>query len=466
MINFLIESTIGLIVFLLFYRLFLETEKTHQFNRFYLLGSILISFIIPFISIEITQEIKAISLPTNIPIIGYSKNKIPIKVSIDYTPTIIWSFYTIITLASFFKFFKNLFYFKKAIQSNEKVNYKRAILVLLDQKTVPHTFLNYIFLNKESHNNKTIENELYEHELTHVNEKHSYDILFIEILKAIFWFNPIFSLYKKSIQLNHEFIADRNVLKTHTNVSSYQSLLLDTNENKTYYLASNLNYLITKKRLIMMTKTTSKRKSILKKIVIAPIVLCLVFFLCFKTIAQTKNKIQKNSKTNVIENVINNESAKTSFSEKTDIEKYFKNTIFIVKNEAKKILKECNFSELTDNDKKTLERHYFLTIKRPAKKLISFEEFEAFKNSRNFAVWINGKNISNSELDKYNESDFVYFTNSFVYKNARSEKFPQDHQVSLYTKEGFLQAFPKKEEMAQPTITLVKQDDNIIGIVL
>ena len=258
MINFLLESTVSLIAFLAFYHLFLEREKMHQFNRFYLLFSIVTSLIIPFISIEIIQEIENIPLATNFPIFIDSGNNIPIKETTNYTPILLWSLYIIISFVLLLRFLKNILYFKKTIQSNETVSYKNATLVLLNQETIPHTFLNYIFLNKESYNNRTIENELYDHELTHVNQNHSYDILGIEFLKIIFWFNPVFYIYKKAIQLNHEFIADEKVIKTHKNVSFYQSLLLNTNGNATYYLASNLNYLITKKRLIMMTKTISK----------------------------------------------------------------------------------------------------------------------------------------------------------------------------------------------------------------
>ena len=298
MTNFLIESTISLISLLVFYHLFLEREKMHQFNRFYLLFSIIISLVIPFISIEIIQEIENIPLATNFPILIDSGNNIPKKETTNYTPILLWSLYIIITFVLIFRFLKNILYFKKTIQSNETVSYKNATLVLLNQETIPHTFLNYIFLNKESYNNRTIENELYEHELTHVNQNHSYDILCVELLKIIFWFNPVFYFYKKAIQLNHEFIADEKVVETHKNVSFYQSLLLNTNGNATYYLASNLNYLITKKRLIMMTKTTSKFSGFIKKAGIIPLLTLMIYFLCTDLVAQ-KTIIKTQSKEKV-----------------------------------------------------------------------------------------------------------------------------------------------------------------------
>ena len=74
MTNFLSESTVSLISLLVFYHLFLEREKMHQFNRFYLLFSIIISLVIPFISIEIIQEIENIPLATNFPIFILFRN--------------------------------------------------------------------------------------------------------------------------------------------------------------------------------------------------------------------------------------------------------------------------------------------------------------------------------------------------------------------------------------------------------
>ena len=159
------------------------------------------------------------------------------------------------------------------------------IWFLVEERTLPYTFLNSIFINSDDYYNRNIEDELYTHELVHVTQKHTLDILFIEFLKVIFWFNPMLILYKKAIQLNHEFLADEEIVKTYNNVPFYQNLLLQKGSgNPTIYLASNLNYLVTKKRLIMMTKNTSQKLAVLKKMAVVPILAGLVFFLCFKIV--------------------------------------------------------------------------------------------------------------------------------------------------------------------------------------
>jgi beta-lactamase regulating signal transducer with metallopeptidase domain len=251
MTDFLIPSTISLIVFLGFYYLVLEREKMHQFNRFYLLFSIVISLVIPFLTFEIIkivpvvqniETLNTVLTSSAVPENEMQENSLPIQENINVTPYILWSLYGIVSILLVIRFGKNICKLISKSKSNPIVKYKNAHLILIEEKTLPHTFLNSIFINVEDYHNRNIEDELYTHELVHVTQKHTLDILFVELLKVIFWFNPLFIFYKKAIQLNHEFLADEEIVKTYNNVPFYQSLLLQKcNGNPTIYLASNLN---------------------------------------------------------------------------------------------------------------------------------------------------------------------------------------------------------------------------------
>ena len=352
MIDFLIKSTITLFVLLAVYYLFLEKEKIHVFNRFYLLFSLVFSMVIPFITIEVIQEIAQPTVnPGNIQILQGSA---VILEETNYLEIGLWSLYAAVTLVLAVRFFSNIIKISSKMKLNTPIEYKNAKLILVPEKTLPHTFLNTIFINKTEYNNRQIEAELYTHELTHVTQKHTLDILFIELLKTVFWFNPIFIFYKKAIQLNHEFLADENVVTSYNNVPFYQSLLLSkANENQTFYLASNLNYLITKKRLLMMTKTTSKNISILKKMAIAPVLAVLLFSLCTETVAREKDN------TIVQQQPILNKKIATAKSELQQIEKSEKrsDTIKRKKLEVVKIKNEdfTKIGSLYFNDKGSID---------------------------------------------------------------------------------------------------------------
>jgi hypothetical protein len=338
MIDFIIKSTLSLSVLLAVYHILLEKEKIHQFNRFYLLFSLVFSFSIPFITIEVVQE--SIS-----PLIGKATIKpgeptiAVIEDSMNYWLVSLWGIYAIVSSVLITRFIRNIRKLTSRIKSNPVIDYKNSKLVLLKEKILPHTFLDTIFINETDYHNRKIEAELYTHELIHVTQKHTLDILFIETLKMLFWFNPIFIFYKKAIQLNHEFLADEKVVKSYNNVPFYQNLLLSVaNANSNYYLASNLNYSITKKRLIMMTKTTSASRSMLKKLVLIPLFTSIVFLSCAK-------KVEKE------------ESAQSPTELKTPssgMEKYFQETTFRIKDENGTTIANKKFNELTTEEKENV----------------------------------------------------------------------------------------------------------------
>ncbi len=419
MTHFLIKSTIPLLVLLAIYHLLLEREKMHVFNRVYLLFSLIFSLVIPFITIEVIEKMTKPFIQNNA--IQINQGSIAFVEETNYLPILLWSIYGLITFLLSIRFIRNILKITSRIKSNTKTDYKNAKLVLLKEEALPHTFLNNIFINETDFNNKKIEAELLSHELTHVTQKHTFDILFIEILKTIFWFNPVFIFYKKAIQLNHEFLADEKVVTSYDNVPFYQNLLLSkANNNSAYYLTSNLNYSLTKKRLIMMTKTTSQTKAILKKIALIPFIFGLVFFLCFKTIAQESNAIVKEQ----------SDTKEKPTMDRRD--EYYAGVRIIFKDCSKKIIVDKQYEELTAEEKDSYVAPYVPTPfieKSPSK-----NEFTDFKNDGKYAIWIDGKHYPNSELSRYSASDFVYFVGSSVKKNARSKKFPQPFQYNFYTK--------------------------------
>ncbi|WP_298140309.1 N-acetylmuramoyl-L-alanine amidase [Flavobacterium sp.] len=432
MIDFLLKSTISLIVFLGFYHLVLEREKMHQFNRFYLLFTIIISFVIPFLTFEIIKIVPVIQnieplntviTSSEIPENENQGNLLPNEENINYIAIVLWSLYGLISFFLLSRFGKNIWKLIAKSKSNSIVKYKNANLILVEEKTLPHTFLNSIFINFDDYNNRNIEDELYTHELVHVTQKHTLDILFIEFLKAIFWFNPLFLFYKKAIQLNHEFLADEEIVKTYNNVPFYQNLLLQKgSNNQTIYLASNLNYSVTKKRLIMMTKKTSQKIAFLKKIAIVPILAGLIYLFCFKIVAQEK----------VINTNSNDKNLKTT--DKDKIRDSYYSGVYV------KIIDErTNRKDVTLYENLSLEdkRKYLNLIPEiQIEKEIPALLFENLK-SKNFKIGINNKLIKKEELKKYQRTDFSYYSCHMINKSERTKEFPQGYQYTLYTKEYF-----------------------------
>ena len=103
------------------------------------------------------------------------------------------------------------------------------------------------------------------------------------------WINPLIYLYRKAIQLNHEFLADEFVVNKYKSNENYQYILLEKGRQpKTLLLLNSFSYLQTKKRIIMMSKKTSQRIAILKQIAIIPVIVVIGFHFTTKIFAQDK----------------------------------------------------------------------------------------------------------------------------------------------------------------------------------
>ena len=279
-------------IFLVFYKLFLENESMHTFKRYFLLAAIAISLVIP--AVVFTEVVYITPISTSFTLTeDYSLESYhtPSIESIDYTYWSLLSIYSLGVLFFSLKFFKNLYQIKNTIQNNPKQQTNRIIKVLLSLQIVPHTFFNYIFLNKQKYEANEIPPAVLLHEETHAKQKHSIDILVLEILQIVLWFNPLIYLFKKSIKLNHEFLADSAVLNNGLEKSDYQKILLAFSSNAAEpQLANAINYSSIKKRFTVMKKETSRKVFLIKSLLIIPIAAILLLGFSEKEILEIQKE--------------------------------------------------------------------------------------------------------------------------------------------------------------------------------
>lgn len=264
MILYVFRFSLALAIIFVFYKIFLEKEKSYTFNRFYLLAGLIISLIVPLISFTASREIKQII------------REVPVYIPTNYSNqvSIIVIIYSIITSLFFIRFAYHIFVFIQIIKKNKVIKKAGARIVLTNQKTTPHSFLGYIFINKEHY--KSIPIELFQHELTHVAQFHTLDIFFIEFVKNLIWINPMLIWYKSSMQLNHEFLADSSAIGSQQNVKHYQNILLNYLDSGSIPLSCGFNFSITKKRLKMMTKQKNRIQRFKQVLVIPLFILVLI----------------------------------------------------------------------------------------------------------------------------------------------------------------------------------------------
>lgn len=304
MTAYIVKTILCSVILILIYYLVLEREKIYRFNRIYLLFSIVFSSIIPLITIKIRTTVSLIS-----PIVYQSANSIQGTVTQQTFPSVnenitrvnfLLLMYLCVTLYLFIRFIVNVIVLFIKIKNSDSVPYQDAKIVLTRDNHAPHSFLKYVFIFKEDYFKGNIEKEIFNHELAHVRQRHSLDILFIELITLFAWINPIIFLYRRAIQLNHEFLADEFVVNSVTSPHDYQLLLLDkAKQPSVLVLSSSFNYFQTKKRIIMMTKKTSFRTAILTQIAIIPIIFIIGFLFSTRLIAQDPNTGKKPADTSV-----------------------------------------------------------------------------------------------------------------------------------------------------------------------
>jgi bla regulator protein blaR1 len=453
---YLLKVVLCSALFLGCYFLIFQREKTYRFNRFYLLFSLFVSFIIPFIEIENGStplnipQVETVFMPTQ-DVQPFTVEKeifiTPKQTSEINIPLLIYALVSTVLLVIFLK---NIFVLIKEIRNNKKVIFGEISIVLLDKKITPYSFMKYVFVNREDYENQSIEKEILLHESTHVKQGHSYDILLIELLRAFLWFNPLIFFYKKAIQLNHEFLADEAVIDTYENVTNYQYLLIEkASQPNRFLFTSSFNYSITKQRLQMMTKSTSKTKALLITLAFVPLFASAIFMFSTKIYAQK-------SATEIKEKgvVSTQEGASDEMLEeyKAIIRKHLKevpnsqNAIMMLEKINKNVIDRDRMRVIFDSMTKEQQSNQNVRVLRFSDyvfpRIVPTEkEFDNFKDPTKYGVWVDGKKVKNSDLNKYKASDFSQFGISKLYGKARfnsnGEKLIYGYQLEIMTTEHY-----------------------------
>jgi hypothetical protein len=294
--HFIVNSSVCLFVLWLFYKLVLENTSWHHWKRFYLLGAIGVSLIIPFIVVE------TIVIPLqNNPLVGLGNLNSSETIVEDKKFEINWLYvwmgiYFIGVAIMLWRFGKNIYSFR--IKNDDQIDrYSIYQLILRQGITVPHSFFNRIFVSATDRKKDLIPDAVLKHEKAHLDQKHSVDILLIELLLILFWFNPLFYMIRYSIKLNHEFLADRSVIQQGFSTHQYQELILEHATNSYQQsIANTFHFPIIKKRFSIMKTKTSKTSGLMRSLAIIP-VLTLLILSCGKEEIQ----LEKQKEASIIE---------------------------------------------------------------------------------------------------------------------------------------------------------------------
>lgn len=297
MIHYFIQTVVFQLLFLMVYDFFLKKETFFNWNRWYLLSTSLLSTVLPFVKIEHFKGVVSQEFIVRLPeiLIGKTESANPNQVSLETIGRNFqssWSWELIFYIGMFigvillvYKLLKIAILFSQ----NQAEILGSLRIVKLKGSTAAFSFFNYIFLG-DGLSEKEKESIL-QHEMVHVKHWHSLDLVFFEMMRIVFWFNPLVYMYQNKMIAIHEFIADANVLKHQDKTTYYQNLLSQIFETKNIsFINPFFKQSLIKKRIVMLSKTKSRQINLFKYALLIPVIFgVLVYISCEKQNEQNLN---------------------------------------------------------------------------------------------------------------------------------------------------------------------------------
>jgi TonB family protein len=286
---YMAKAAVYLAGFYLVYRLFLSRDTLYSRNRNYILLSVISALILPLITIQTSK-------PLNIPVFGKVLSEIFVtgtgnnnsSAIQDVTTIIGYKGLSIIYLTGLIFFGLKLIidFMELVFLISRKDKMGGHIIRFRGLNTAGFSAFGYIFINSRISTEEA--DEIIKHEQNHLNHHHSFDIVFIEVVKIFQWFNPFIHLFSRSLRAVHEYQADEECISLGTSVSNYQKLLMNQIFKSKIFTVTNSfsNPSLIRKRMIMMTKQRSKSLTNLKMLMIMPVIALVM--LAFSTCSEEK----------------------------------------------------------------------------------------------------------------------------------------------------------------------------------
>ncbi|MFZ9207788.1 MAG: M56 family metallopeptidase [Sediminibacterium sp.] len=291
---YLLQVLVCSAVLMVYYLLVLRNKKFHQYNRFYLLGVAIVSWIVPLIKIFWQQERSGVRQVDLLNVVAVNNSEMEALVTskqesldlLSLLPNLylgVSGFLAVAMLVSLFRIYK-------IYTTHECSNLQQFYLIMTRVKGTPFSFFNYIFWNAEIDIQTPAGKQILQHELTHVKQYHSIDKIGMQLNLIAGWFNPFFWLLKKELDMIHEFIADKKSVEHGDTASFAQMLLTTAYPGQQFPLTNPFFFSPIKRRLKMLTNVKNPSFSYARRIVVLPLLSIVILLFSFRTKEENMTK--------------------------------------------------------------------------------------------------------------------------------------------------------------------------------
>lgn len=210
---YLIKMTGCSAVLLLHYYVFLRNKRFHQYNRFYLLSAVLISFLFPLIRIPVFWQAHSdhpsLYLQTLQAITITGRVTTPQSYFLSYQPALLILLYMLVSASLFLVLVVSLVRIYRICRQYPLQQLDKIVLYHTAEKNAPFSFMNNIFWNHRIPISSQEGKQIFRHELFHAQQLHSLDNVFMRAVLCVAWINPFFHVIRKELSAIHEFLADQ-----------------------------------------------------------------------------------------------------------------------------------------------------------------------------------------------------------------------------------------------------------------
>ena len=278
MMDFLLydgKVALALLVFYLFYRFLLKKETFHRFNRVVLVGTAVLSFLLPLCIITIHKPIEAAPVvpePTIVATELPAQELVPLlEPAVPWWPTALTLLFWAGVAFVLAKVTLSILSIVRIIRQGRLVREEDGCKIIVTERDIdPFSWMQYIVLSGKDW--EAPHESILAHEKAHIGLGHSLEVLLVDVLSALQWFNPAIWMLRADLQELHEYEADDAVLRAGTNIKEYQYLLIRKAVSKSgYSVANSFNHSILKNRITMMSKSKSPLSRGLRVLYLIPL---------------------------------------------------------------------------------------------------------------------------------------------------------------------------------------------------
>ncbi|MCU7547775.1 N-acetylmuramoyl-L-alanine amidase [Chitinophagaceae bacterium LB-8] len=275
---YLLKVFICSAVLFLYYKIALQGKEFHQWNRFYLLIITVLSLVIPCLEFPIMEHrAQAPQGPIQIVQVVASADQYVDEISVANQHTTLSGeqlgelVYILISIVFAFLFVRALLNMQKLIRSHVVQTSGNVNLIETDAPGTPFSFFRYIFWNPDIDLQSETGRQILQHEMIHVQQKHSLDKLLMKLILILFWCNPVFWLIRKELSMIHEFIADRKSVGS-SGATALAAMILQAACPGAFHQLTNPFFKSSiKRRLAMLTKNHNPRFSYIARLMALPV---------------------------------------------------------------------------------------------------------------------------------------------------------------------------------------------------